>query len=121
VQDNLLLTVLRRVVESRYGFLQSSFNNLHYPIRQTPEIRLYCRPISHFAPCTEVSTYWVENGSDRSHTLGHVARAGIRMILCMYNMYDFSSRQMVVPLLLTKWEEDNPSKSTIVHSWSLAE
>ncbi|KAH9005187.1 hypothetical protein EDB86DRAFT_2882124 [Lactarius hatsudake] len=42
VQDSLLLTVLRRVVQSRYGFLQSSSNNPHHFIRQAPEIRLYC-------------------------------------------------------------------------------
>lgn len=45
----------------------------------------------------------------------------MRVIFCMYSMYDFSSRQMAAPPLLMKWEEDNPLESAIVYSWSLAE
>ncbi|KAI9466243.1 hypothetical protein BJY52DRAFT_1220327 [Lactarius psammicola] len=88
-----------------------------------PEIRLYCWAISHFARCTEVSTCWLEIGSDESHTLGDVAEAGIGMILFLtfhVQYVWFRARQMMVPPLLTRWEEDNPSESAMVDSRFLA-
>ena len=103
------------MVQSRYGIPKNPCNNPHYLIRQAPEIRLYRWPISYFAPRTEVSTCRFANGSNKSHTLGDVAGAGIRMILFIYNMYDFRARQMKVPPLLTGWEEDNPLECVIVY------
>lgn len=97
-------------------FFQSSSNNSHYFIHQTPEIRLYGRLVSHFAPCTEVRTCWLKNGSDGSHTSGDVARAGIRMILRLYTMYEYHARHLAVPPLVKQWERDNPSGSAIVCS-----
>ena len=33
----------------------------------------------------------------------------------MYNMYGIRARQVTVPPLLTRWEEDNPSESAMVY------
>src|SRR6266850_1474467 len=67
VQDNLLLTVLRHVVQSRCVFLDDDSTPSHYFISQAPEVHLYCRCVSRSATRIRFSTRQRENGCEETN------------------------------------------------------
>jgi hypothetical protein len=100
VQDNLLLTVLRRVVESRCVFLDDDSTPSHYFISQAPEIHLYSRCVSRSTTRTQFSTRQREDCLEEIRALGKgVENSG----LSVRSHYVFTR-------VLILWDEDLPAE-----------